>query len=116
MILGKEYNGYDEALSVLNLESLNRRREVMALKFAKNSLKNDNFSKLFPLREIKHEMMFRRSEQFSVNHSKTNRYKDSAVPYLQGLLNRENLEKKLSLKRLISNCERSVGLRKRQRS
>jgi hypothetical protein len=116
VILGKEYNGYDEALGVLNLESLNRRREVMALKFAKSSLKNDNFSKLFPLKEVKHGMLFRKSEKYSVNHSKTKRYKESAVPYLQGLLNRENLEKKQSLKRLIDVCESSQSLRKRQRS
>ncbi len=34
---------YSKALSVLNLESLDKRREGMALKFVKNSLKNDNF-------------------------------------------------------------------------
>lgn len=53
VILGKEYTSYDEALSILNLDSLNTRREAMALKFAKGSLKNENFSKLFPLREAK---------------------------------------------------------------
>ena len=116
VILGKEYVGYDQALTVLNLESLNMRREAMALKFAKRSLQNRNFSKLFPLREVKHGMMFRTSEKYVVNHSKTKRYKESAVPYLQGLLNRENIEAKQSLKRLMDDCESFQGLKKRQRS
>ena len=54
---------------------------------------------------------------YLVKHSKTKRYKDCAVPYLQGLLNRDNLEKKQRLKRLINDCEiGSQSLRKRQRS
>ena len=116
VILGKEYTSYDEALSILNLDSLNTRREAMALKFAKGSLKNENFSKLFPLREAKHGMLNRKSEKYLVNHSKTKRHKESAVPYLQGLLNRENIESKQSLKRFLDNCESSQSLRKRQRS
>ena len=116
VILGKEYSSYEEALSILNLESLNRRREAMALKFAKGSLKNENFSKLFPLREVKHSMMIRNSEKYFVKHSKTRRHRESAVPYLQGLLNRENIEKNQSLKRLLNSCESSQSLRKRQRS
>ena len=60
---------------------LDKRREGMALKFVKNSLNNANFSKLFPLRRVMHEMKFRRSEKYS---SKTFRYQDSAVPFLQG--------------------------------
>ena len=55
VILGKEYKSYDEALCELKLESLHERREAMALKFVKKSLENSNFSKLFPLREVKGE-------------------------------------------------------------
>ena len=116
MILGKEYSSYEEALSILNLESLNRRREAMALKFAKGCLKNENFSKLFPLREVKHGMVFRKSEKYFVKHSNTRRHRESAVPYLQGLLNSENIERNQSLKRLLNICESSQSLRKRQRS
>ena len=78
---------YRKALNDLNLESLDKRREGMALKFVKNSLNNANFSKLFPLRRVKHEMNSRMSEKYFVNLSKTCRYKDSAVPFLRRLLN-----------------------------
>ena len=102
VILGKDYDNYKQALSDLNMESLNKRRENMALKFAKKSLENYHFSKLFPLRDMNHGKSIRNSEKYHVNISKTNRYKHSAIPYLQRLLNKENLEKRLSLKRLLT--------------
>ena len=52
------------------------------------------------------------SEKYQVNVSRTRRYKVSAVPYLQGLLNRDNLEKKQGLKKLMTNLESSQSLRK----
>ena len=103
VILGKDYDGYEKSLEVLNMESLNQRRESMALKFVKNGLKNHNFSKLFPLRKLNHGMSKRRGERYHVNISKTKRCKDSAVPYLQGLLNKDDLEKKESLKSLFNH-------------
>ena len=93
VILGKEYQTYEEALCELKLESLNDRREAMALKFAKKSLENSNFSKLFPLREVKHGMKVRKGDKYAVKFSKTKRHKESAVPYLQNLLNKNHLEK-----------------------
>ena len=39
VILGKDYVNYKEALSELKLESLNDRRETMALKFVKKAWK-----------------------------------------------------------------------------
>ena len=65
----------------------------MALKFVKKSLGNKNVSKIFPFREVKHGMKFRKSEKYFANPTKTKRLKDSAVPYLQGLLNKDCLEK-----------------------
>ena len=101
VILGKEYVDYSKALNDLNLESLDKRREGMALKFVKNSLKNDNFSKLFPLRRAKHVMESRKSEKYLVNPSKNCRYADSAVPFLQRMLNKDEVEKRKNLKRLL---------------
>ena len=59
-------------------------------------------------------MKFRKAEKYFVNPTKTKRLKDSAVPYLQGLLNKDYLEKKQSLKRLcdIESAKR-VGKAKR---
>ena len=114
VFLGKDYDGYEKSLEVLNMESLNQRRESMALKFVKNGLKNHNFSKLFPLRKLNHGMSKRKGERYHVNISKTKRYKDSAVPYLQGLLNEDILEKKESLKSLF-NKVKMKGLKKEQK-
>ena len=81
----------------------------MALKFAENSLKNPNFSKLFPLRKVNHHMKVRNSERYLITPSNTKRYQESAVPYLQGLLNKDCLEKKQSLKRLFNDeCSQTI--------
>ena len=115
VILGKDYVNYEEALSELKLESLNTRRETMALKFVKNSLQNRNFSKLFPLKEVKHGMKSRKSEKYMVSSSNTNRHKNSAVPYLQGLLNKDDFERRQNLKRLLSDAESSHKYQHKQR-
>ena len=115
VILKKDYVSYEEALSELKLESLNSRRETMALKFVKKSLENDNFSKLFPLKEKKHGMKSRKGEKYRVNSSNTNRHKGSAVPYLQGLLNKDDFERRKNLKRLLSDAENSHKYQHKQR-
>ena len=88
---------------MLDLESLNQRRERLALKFAKNGLKDPQFSKLFPLREGKHGMISRNSEKYHIKKSNTLRHKQSSVPFLQRLLNKDSFEKNMSLKRLFKN-------------
>ena len=108
VILGKEYQNYEKALCELKLESLNDRREAMALKFAKKSLENSNFSKLFPLREVKHGMKVRRSDKYAVKSSNTKRHKESAVPYLQNLLNKDHFEKSQRIKRLLEDSQSSA--------
>ena len=42
---------------------------IKNLKFAKKSLENVNFSRLFPLREIKHEMKVIMSDKYYFNPS-----------------------------------------------
>ena len=88
-------------MSELKLESLEKRRETMALKFVKNSLENKNYSKLFPLREVKHDIKIRKSEKYVVNQSRTKRHRASAVPYLQQLLNKDHFKRKKELRRLL---------------
>ena len=48
IFMGNKYQGYEQALKFLKLDSLKERRIKMALTFAKRSLKQDHFSKLFP--------------------------------------------------------------------
>ena len=114
VILGKDYESYEKSLKILNMESLDQRRESMSLKFVKNGLKNLNFSKLFPLRRENHGMSIRQREKYHVTMSNTSRFKDSAVPFLQRLQNKDALEKK-SLKKLL-NHDRVVNDLKRSES
>ena len=113
VILQGEYDNYEQALGVLNLESLDQRRESMALKFVKNGLKDHYFSKLFPLRKVQHGMIARNREKYHINKSNTSRYEDSSVPFLQRLLNKDSLDKKMRFKSLVSGIEASKKTKRR---
>ena len=89
IILKNNYTNYDEALSILKLESLNDRRSKLCLKFAKNCLKHEKMKKLFPLTSKSHLMNTRLTEKFKVQHAKTERFRKSAVTYMQNLLNED---------------------------
>ena len=41
----KDYLNYEDALKLTNLQGLNERRQMIAMRFAKNCLKNENYSK-----------------------------------------------------------------------
>ena len=101
LIMGNRYQGYKEALEHMNLNSLKERREKMALRFIKKSLKHETFSKLFPLNKPNHLMRKRNPEKYAVNISKTERYRMSAVPFLQRLLNDDYARQKKNLKSLL---------------
>ena len=82
------------------LESLEERRNLISLKFAKSCLKNENFSKLFPLRKIGHAMNVRNPDKYAVTKANTERYKRSTIPFLQRFLNVENHNRKMELNKL----------------
>ena len=88
IILKHEYISYEQALEKLNLETLEQRRENLCLKFAKKCLKNSHASDMFELKDDKHLMELRKNKKYKVNHANTERYKQSAVPYMQRLLNK----------------------------
>ena len=100
VILGKEYKDYDDALKLTKLQSLEQRREVISLRFVKNSLKNANFSKLFPLKKVNHVMNVRNPFKYHVNKANTERYRRSTIPYLQRQLNSDVLKRKCEFKDL----------------
>ena len=81
VILGDQYTTYEEGLELLLLAKLSDRREKLSLSFAKKCLKNDLVSDLFPLNNP------RCKEKYQVTFASTDRLKNSAVPYLQRLLN-----------------------------
>ena len=93
VILRQSYTTYKNALNILDLETLEERREKFSLKFALKCLKCSHTENLFEHKEKHHEMKLRHSEQFEVTHVKTQRYKNSAVPYMQKLLNKHYQQK-----------------------
>ena len=86
IILKDEYISYDHALTQTGLESLVERRDKLCLKFAKACLKNDNVKGMFPINDTISQDV-RDREKFKVTFAHTGRLKDSAIPYMQRLLN-----------------------------
>ena len=93
IILNERDINYEDALEKLNLQTLDKRREVLCLSFAKKCLKNEKVKKFFPYNQFS-EIRTRHSEIFKVNHANTERYKKSTIPYLQKLLNDEVKQKR----------------------
>ena len=58
-------------------------------------------------------MVARNREKYVVKKSTTSRYKFSAVPSLQRLLNKEIIEKKLSFKRLVNGIKATQTMKKK---
>ena len=102
IILGDQYLTYKNAMEVLKLQSLDERRESLCLKFAKKCLQVEKFKSLFPKKHHIHNMEKRGSERFLMKRSFTERHKNSAIPYMQRLLNRVET-KKMKLCRQIEN-------------
>ena len=113
VILRSDYKDYEGALRLTGLQSLDERREVIGLRFVKNCLKNANFAKLFPLKKVDHVMRVRNPLKYCVNKASTERYNKSTIPYLQRLLNKENLKRKAELKDL-QTFENDMKKRKTQ--
>ena len=68
------------------LAKLSERRDKLSLKFAKNCAKNELTKDLFKLNP-NGGTVSRNREKYQVTVANTDRLKDSAVPYLQRLLN-----------------------------
>ena len=81
IMLQEDYTTYEEALETLMLAKLSDRREKLCLKFAQNCVKNELTADLFPLNQKN------KREKYKVKFAHTDRLKNSAVPYLQRLLN-----------------------------
>ena len=88
--VGSKYQSYRKSLDILNLEPLEQRREYLCLKFAQRCTKNVTTKQMFPLNEKIHGMDLRSKEKFKVQHANTHRLKNSAIIYMQNLLNKQN--------------------------
>ena len=88
-ILKDDYISYEHALEKSNLDSLVERRESLCLKFARSCVKNETVWDIFPLNPVDYHVDTRDREVFQVTMAHTKRLKQSAVPYMQRLLNAE---------------------------
>ena len=88
-ILGSKYENHKKASDVLNIDTLEDRREILSLKFAKKCLENEKMKNMFPLNEKSHQMNTRKREKYRVQYSNTERLKNSAITYMQNLLNQQ---------------------------
>ena len=92
VILKSSYENYEKALKLLDMETLEKRREKLCLSFAKKCLKSEKMNTLFPENQ-KTSMKTRNQERFKVNFANRERYRKSTIPYLQRMLNSCESEK-----------------------
>ena len=85
IILKHDYVDYDYALKTTGLETLSTRRQKLCISFAKKCVKNEQTKKMFPVKI--HQRQTRRQEKYVVPFAKTERFKNSAIPYMARLLN-----------------------------
>ena len=88
IILGNRYKSYQQALSELDIETLDNRRENRCIRFARKCVKNEKTARMFPLKEKTHAMQTRKTEKYEVIKANTDRLKDFALIYMQNLLNK----------------------------
>ena len=88
IILGPDYECYSHALETCNLTTLEIRRQNICFKFANNLYKSEVFNKWLPNKvSEKVQYSLRNANKISQVRCKTNRYKNSAIPYFIDLLN-----------------------------
>ena len=86
IILGRNYGNYDNALSVLNLERLDKRRTELSLQFALKCTRSPKHSWMFPPNPYQRENA-RHPKPFLERQCHTARHYWSPIPYLTRLLN-----------------------------
>ena len=89
IILKENYISYANALHLTGLLRLFERRSKLCLNFAKSCLKTETMRSMFPLNSKAHYMKTRFREKYTVTEARTDRLKNSAIPYMQSLLNNE---------------------------
>ena len=88
IILNDEYTSYQEALNLTSLETLFSRRQDRCLKFSLKCLGHPSNYRIFPENPNQiNPLKTRNREPFKVNFAHTERYRKSAIPSCQRLLN-----------------------------
>ena len=100
IIYGKTYESYTNPPKELGMVSLAERRDILCLKFAKKSLKVENFGHLLPISTKGHKMQTRHCDIFKINNGYSKRYMQSAIPSMQRILNRDKQKQVRALKQI----------------
>ena len=87
IILKQNYKTYTNALNVFELNTLENRRELLCLEFAKKCVKNPKSNHIFPLNSKDHQMITRDQEKYMVHFANTVRLQNSPILYMQTFLN-----------------------------
>ena len=87
IILKEEYKNYNQALTILGLQNLSDRRQMLAARFAKKCVKTDRFCDLFPLAD---KTKTRSNDKYAVQFANTSRLKNSSIPAMRRILNKED--------------------------
>ena len=87
VILGEMYISYEAALEMSGLKTLKQRREIRCLKFSTKCLNHPKNQRIFPRNDRRFGQNLHTREAFEVNWARTQKYKQSAIPYCQRLLN-----------------------------
>ena len=85
-ILGDQYINYDQALEVCSLQTLSDRRKQLCTNFASSLVNNPLCKHWLPVNNNV-DYSLRRRTKYRQFHCKTNRYRNSSIPYLIDLLN-----------------------------
>ena len=85
LILKENYLDYAAALDKTGLQTLASRRDELCLNFAKKCVKFPHTKDMFPQNEK--IRVTRKTEKYSVPFARTDRYKNSSIPYMSRLLN-----------------------------
>ena len=89
IILGINYRSYEDALVLLNMDSLSSRRKSICLKFAKKALKNPKYTNWFkPNVNNGPDTRSEKNVLLPVS-TRTKRFDHSPLPFLTNLLNQE---------------------------
>ena len=105
VIFKNDYQGYEKSLKMLKMEKLHERRERLSLSFAKKCLKHERFSDMFPKNVNGSNIKIRNRESYYVKQAKTERFKNSSIPFLQRKLNENAKNERKQLKALLRvNC------------
>ena len=87
LVLREKYKNYENALIILNLDSLESRRKDLIIKFAQKGIESGKMNDLFPKNDKKHVMKTRTDDKYIVKFANTDRLKNSSIITMQNMLN-----------------------------